>query len=524
MNKRTTRTIVILSLSIVLPLIGYMIYQLSTIRQNEEIISTVYEEQLKSVLFSVNQYSNDFMSALMDKVQKIDPGSPALDSMIASELAAKGFGSYAIQSLDPETDFTTLFLAPLPDMDQKQTLSILSEFQNENEKTIKRLLDYADQGYRKIEPAGRVTVGQVQFQVIIVIIYIDGTAHMFSGFIEPLAFIQEVLSPKMQQIADKQLVLTLQEKGKPEILYQTDDLINDLLVTSKLWLFPEYEFGVSPKQDTIKVLIDNQRNTHIILIVLLAIFLTIGIAMLIRNIQKEARLNQAKSDFVSNVSHELRTPLALISMFAETILMGRHKDEKKQKEYIEIILKETHRLTNIVNRILNFSRIEANRRVYHLVPMDPAQLIQEIVRDYSYHLEQNGFELETALPDTSVSIQGDREAIYEAVIILIDNAMKYSEEIKHLHIRLNHADQQVHLTVSDHGMGIAKSKLDQIFDKFFRVSDNDKYVAQGAGLGLSILKHIMDAHDGDIKVESELGKGSHFTLTFKKYGQTISSR
>jgi two-component system phosphate regulon sensor histidine kinase PhoR len=519
MHKRTSRTIVILSLSIILPLIGYMLYQMAAIRQNEQLISSVYEEQLKSVLFSVNQYSNDYMSTLMDKIENLDSTQIADDHQLYTDLKNIGFDFYALHLLDDregqKLTITTLRESPHTLKEPPEKLDQLIQAQ---EQKISLLIKYASQGYRKIEPVDMFIMEEQPYQVIMVILSIHQRLYLFTGLIDPLTFTQEVLSPKMQQIAEKQLILSLREKENTEILFATDTLRNDWLVTSQLWLFPEYEFGVSPRQDTVKVLIDQQRKTNLTLIGLLSVFMTIGIIMIIRNMQKEARLNQAKSDFVSNVSHELRTPLALISMFAETILMGRHKDTQKLQEYMEIIHKETHRLTNIVNRILNFSRIEANRRVYHLVEMDLRSLVEEIVSDYSYHLEQNGFVLIPNWPETSLPIRGDREAIYEAVIILIDNAMKYSEENKQLQIALRSTDSHTHLTVSDQGIGIDPTKLHQVFDKFFRVSDNDKYVAQGAGLGLSILKHIMDAHDGSVDVQSEVGKGSHFTLTFHNYG------
>ncbi|MFT4738501.1 MAG: two-component system phosphate regulon sensor histidine kinase PhoR [Paraglaciecola sp.] len=312
------------------------------------------------------------------------------------------------------------------------------------------------------------------------------------------------------------MILTLQKKTDQVILYSTDAMSNNLLVTSKLWLFPDYLLGVSPKSVTIKGIIKERRNQNLIAIGVLFLMMTIGLLMIFQNIRLEYKLNQTKSDFVSNVSHEIRTPLALIRMFSETLLLGRVKDGEKHNEYLEIIFKETNRLTNIVNRILNFSKIEAEKRKYQLAPIDLTTLVKEVFSDYSYHLESNGFTWSQTLPDQQQLIRGDREAIYEAMIIIIDNAMKYSDEKKHIEVLISQEKNAVIIGIQDQGIGIASDRLDQIFDKFYRVADNDRYFAQGAGLGLSILKHIMDAHFGEIEVDSQPDKGSIFKLIFKK--------
>jgi two-component system phosphate regulon sensor histidine kinase PhoR len=233
-------------------------------------------------------------------------------------------------------------------------------------------------------------------------------------------------------------------------------------------------------------------------------------------VNREIILAQNKADFVSSVSHELRTPLALISMFAETLLLGRITKEEKKREYFEIIFNETNRLTNIVNRILSFGKIEANKRVYTMEEVDLNKLISDVIRDYTFHLEQNGFNLNVKKSETPLWIKADRDAIYEGVINLIDNAVKYSPEKKEITIEVKGNTHQAWITVKDRGIGIPKDKIDQIFDKFYRATEKDIYKAKGAGLGLTILKHIMDAHNGKIEVDSVEGNGSTFKLIFEK--------
>ncbi|MFT5569277.1 MAG: two-component system phosphate regulon sensor histidine kinase PhoR [Cyclobacteriaceae bacterium] len=514
MRKKTSRLFITIILLIVFPMLAFFSFQLSTANENEQIINDVYEEQLSSVLFSVNQYSNDFISSLMDRVAGgYDPVTQWLNKEVDYLITKDGFESYLITSIDTESNIN---LNAGQSIDTTLQTLLIKNCQ-ENTSIRKRLLAYKQQGYRKMEPVGLIIDHSgISYQVIMVILTVDQQNYLFAGAIDPLKFIGEVLSPKMQQIASQQLILTLQKKTDQVILYSTDAMSNNLLVTSKLWLFPDYLLGVSPKSVTIKGIIKERRNQNLIAIGVLFLMMTIGLLMIFQNIRLEYKLNQTKSDFVSNVSHEIRTPLALIRMFSETLLLGRVKDGEKHNEYLEIIFKETNRLTNIVNRILNFSKIEAEKRKYQLAPIDLTTLVKEVFSDYSYHLESNGFTWSQTLPDQQQLIRGDREAIYEAMIIIIDNAMKYSDEKKHIEVLISQEKNAVIIGIQDQGIGIASDRLDQIFDKFYRVADNDRYFAQGAGLGLSILKHIMDAHFGEIEVDSQPDKGSIFKLIFKK--------
>jgi two-component system, OmpR family, phosphate regulon sensor histidine kinase PhoR len=263
-------------------------------------------------------------------------------------------------------------------------------------------------------------------------------------------------------------------------------------------------------------LVNERMRSNLLASGLMLFLLVIGLFLIFRNLNKEMRLAQQKTDFVTNVSHELRTPLALISMFAETLMLGRAKNEEKKQEYTELIYKEASRLTTIVNRILNFAKIEANKRTYALANMDAVALLKEIMEDYSHHLRQNGFEYQLEVGEKPIYIEADKDAIYEAVVNLLDNAVKYSTDVKNLKISLLDDGQEIHIAVEDKGMGIPNQKQEAIFDKFYRVTEGDLYTVKGTGLGLAIVKHIMQAHGGDVKVKSELGQGSIFSLVFKK--------
>ncbi|MEM8893777.1 MAG: HAMP domain-containing sensor histidine kinase, partial [Bacteroidota bacterium] len=194
--------------------------------------------------------------------------------------------------------------------------------------------------------------------------------------------------------------------------------------------------------------------------------------------------------------------------------LGRAKTEEKKMEYYDIISKEASRLRNIVNKILNFSQIEANKKQYNKTESDLGAIVEEVMNTYSFHLKSKGFEYEVLLKPDAMNILADREAIIEALINLLDNAIKYSPEEKSITVITEERGNQFLVQVSDKGVGIEQKKKEQIFDKFYRVTEGDIYNVQGAGLGLSIVKHIMDAHDGSIEVDSVFGKGSSFRLVF----------
>jgi two-component system phosphate regulon sensor histidine kinase PhoR len=234
--------------------------------------------------------------------------------------------------------------------------------------------------------------------------------------------------------------------------------------------------------------------------------------LLYRNVNRELALAQKKADFVSNVSHELRTPLALISMFAETLEMGRVKTEEKKKEYYQIMQRESSRLTGIVNKVLTFSQMESGRKQFRHDPLDLNTIVDEVMNNYEFHLKNKGFSHDTSLSEISLPVSGDKEALSEVLINLLDNAIKYSNAQKYIQISTRQSNGMALLEVEDHGIGIPRKDRDQIFEKFFRVSVGDLAQSKGTGLGLSLVRQIIEEHAGEVSVESEVGKGSKFII------------
>lgn len=226
-------------------------------------------------------------------------------------------------------------------------------------------------------------------------------------------------------------------------------------------------------------------------------------------------LNQLKSFFVSTVSHDLKTPLTSIKVFAELLTSKGSFKSVKDREYVEIIEGEADRLTRLINNVLDFAKIERGIKEYHFEHVNITGIIKKVLDILEYQFKMGKFNVVIEIPEKEIFINADADSIIEAIINIITNAMKYSSSSRKIQIVLLEENDSVLLKIIDWGYGIAKDKLDNIFEPFTRsVSSGAKI--EGAGLGLAIVKHIMDAHKGKIYVESELGKGSEFTLVFPK--------
>jgi two-component system phosphate regulon sensor histidine kinase PhoR len=199
-------------------------------------------------------------------------------------------------------------------------------------------------------------------------------------------------------------------------------------------------------------------------------------------------------------------------MFSETLEMDRVKTDEKKKEYYSIISQEANRLSKIVNSILNFSKMEAGKRQYNFVDSYLNDVAENVYRSYKFHLEQKGFTFSIVKDESIPIIKIDEEAISEAIVNLVDNAVKYSNTSKEIIIRTGMENNNAYVQVEDKGIGIPEKDQKKVFEKFFRVSSGNVHNVKGSGIGLSIVKHIVDAHKGKIELRSEVNKGSKFKL------------
>jgi signal transduction histidine kinase len=275
--------------------------------------------------------------------------------------------------------------------------------------------------------------------------------------------------------------------------------------------FPGLTLDIKLRGTTLAAIGERFARISFLTLAALSLVLAGGIALTYRNVTKEMALARLKSDFVSNVSHELRTPLSLIRLYAETLEMGRLTGPEKYQEYYRIIRKESERLTALINNILDFSRIEAGRKEYDFRETDMSELVHNTLDSYRYQLEQSGFQFEEKI-DEVPPMRVDREAMARSLLNLVNNALKYSQDRKYIGVNLYRDNGSVKLEVVDQGIGIPHQEQQKIFEKFYRVGDPLVHNTKGSGLGLSLVRHIVQAHGGEVSVDSAPGQGSKFTI------------
>lgn len=255
-----------------------------------------------------------------------------------------------------------------------------------------------------------------------------------------------------------------------------------------------------------------QRSVYLVALCLVLCVTLFGAYLLWRDVGRELRMAELRSQFVSSVSHELKTPLTAIRMFAETLRLGRPKASQARDEYLETIVNESQRLTRLLNNVLDFSNIEKGKRTYRKELASLSNIIHAAVRATRYPLTQQGFQLNVQLEDDLPEVRVDRDAIEQAILNLLTNAMKYSGESREIDLRLQTRHGQAVIEVSDQGVGIEPAEQKRIFDKFYRVPGGENECIPGTGLGLALVSHIVKAHEGRVEVRSLAGEGSTFSI------------
>ena len=256
--------------------------------------------------------------------------------------------------------------------------------------------------------------------------------------------------------------------------------------------------------------VENRRLLEITMVSLSCIVIIVGAIAIVLVAEKERRISALKSEFVANVSHELKTPLALVRMFAEMLQSGRVSTEAKKKEYLDIIVRESERLSALIENVLDFARLERGRGSYEFLEGDIGDAVTRAANVYRYRAEREGvklvLEVEPSLPRARI----DERAIQLAVINLVDNALKYAPGGETITIRACAHEGGVRVEVRDQGPGVAPEDRQRIFERFVRLSSSrsPQSPVRGSGIGLALVKHIAESHGGRAWVESEIGPGS----------------
>jgi two-component system phosphate regulon sensor histidine kinase PhoR len=245
-----------------------------------------------------------------------------------------------------------------------------------------------------------------------------------------------------------------------------------------------------------------------------------GVVAVLRDLTETERVEKTRRDFIANVSHELRTPLTSIQGYTETLLDTIHDDSASTKEFLEIIRKNTVRMARLTEDLLTLARVESGETRFETEPVPPVELLhdaeesfREVARGHGVDLQimdsNNGSGSVESLPQ----VLADREAIHQVFSNLIDNAMKYGRGGGRVELGARAAQRGIEFYVRDFGAGISSEHLPRLFERFYRVDKARSRESGGTGLGLAIAKHIMRAHGGTIRAESELNHGSVFVFT-----------
>ena len=309
-------------------------------------------------------------------------------------------------------------------------------------------------------------------------------------------------------------VMVTDAKGEPVVCVGDSDGRRVVARTRLGFVFTDWELSLYSPRATPQQWARTTFFFNASLAGLLAAALVGGVVLALRAADRAVRLSAMKSDFVSNVSHELRTPVASIRVFGELLRTGRAQAPEKIREYGEYIEVESRRLSRLIDNILDFSRIESGRKEYRFVECDVLEIVLDVIRTFEVRVVPQGVRIDFHGPSEPIPpIHADPDAIAQAFNNLLDNAVKYSGDSKNISVTLSREDDRVVLAVQDFGIGIAPEEQRKVFDRFHRVGTGLVHDVKGSGLGLSLVRHIVQAHGGHVGVVSKIGDGSTFTMT-----------
>jgi signal transduction histidine kinase len=275
--------------------------------------------------------------------------------------------------------------------------------------------------------------------------------------------------------------------------------------------FP-WRLEVRPRQpERLSADLARRERLYLAMLVLVVALVGFGGYLTLRTVRKEMEVARLKSEFVSAVSHEFRSPVTGIRQLAEILLRGQPSEERR-RHYYELIGQESDRLARLVENVLDFSRMEEGRREYRLEPLEAGPWLRAVAEEFRAEIAERGFSLEADLPERLPALGADREALTSALHNLLDNAVKYSPTCRTVWLEAEASGDSLTIRVRDRGLGIAEEDRPHVFEKFYRGSIGAATPVKGAGLGLSLVKHIVAAHGGSVTCQSRPGEGSTFTV------------
>jgi signal transduction histidine kinase len=270
--------------------------------------------------------------------------------------------------------------------------------------------------------------------------------------------------------------------------------------------------AVTVDPDTVLAPAKTRRRILVIALGLISAFILAGAYLVGLAVAREMAVSRLQSEFVSSVSHEFRTPLASLCLLSDLLASGRVAGDADRDEYYGVLVRESRKLRRLVEGLLNFGRMEAGAMEYRFETIDPAELVRELATDFQHEVETSGYRIELTAANDTPLVNGDRTVLGSAVWNLLDNAVKYSPECRQIWIDVFKEDGRAVIRVRDRGPGIPVSERKRIFEKFTRGEAARQAGIEGSGIGLAMVRRIMAAHGGEVRLESEPGRGSTFTL------------
>lgn len=267
-----------------------------------------------------------------------------------------------------------------------------------------------------------------------------------------------------------------------------------------------------PPPRLIRTFLVSRRGLYFFIFLLIAGILVFGLVLTLRSVSHELELARMKSDFVSTVSHEFKSPLTSIRQLAEMLQSGRVPSDERRRKYYDILLEQSERLSLLTDNILGLAKIEEGKTEFAFKPTDLGAFLRTVISPVRERVRHEGFAIELEIEDSLPPIAVDRTTLAQAVANLVDNAIKYSGDSRRMTVSGRTEGSGVAIAVRDFGIGINKADVPRLFERFFRAGDELTRSVKGSGLGLTLVKRIVEAHGGTVGVESEPGKGSVFTI------------
>jgi two-component system phosphate regulon sensor histidine kinase PhoR len=509
MQRDIRKLSILLALFIALPALIYSLWEWNDLNESEALLQQIYSEQINTLFFSINQYTLDYAQIFFSKVDASQAGNPESQTGYLKgypEIATLGY-------FDRGSNEVSWWHKNDAGARQEQMTGVAKQFFTRADGR-QHLLDfqrklqrYRQNDYRKVEsltaegfhawlyPSSRFELNRER-----ILIAVFSNQDVFTN----------VIMPRLQQLAKDRFTYVLQ--GPADTL-RTGAIDNDeVIMAGDLWLFPGTTLRLYQSGLSVSHIVRNRFISNIVVIGIINLLLLLAAILIIRTIRRQIALNRIKADFTANISHELRTPLALIRMYSETLAGGRIHDPAKQKRYLFTLQRESERLSLLVDNILNFARMESGKFAYTFAAIAIHELIEETLQSLEPQLVADKFIIQRNFYRQRVIVAGDKDALSIVFHNLLDNAIKYSPQEKHISIATRVVEGYAQIDFTDRGKGIAREKQKDIFSMFIRAESTDVHESKGSGLGLAMVERIIKDHNGEVRVHSEVGRGSTFTL------------